>query len=103
MLIIATISSINNIGSDWFNFVLAKTKDWEYEKEYRLAIEKERLRKNPVRFEKNCLKGIIFWVNTNDADIAEIQTICDNNYDNIVYYKAIIRERKIEIKNFNIK
>lgn len=95
------ISSINYIDNEWFSFILAKTTNWEYEKEYRLSIDVRQIKSNPIEFDKKCLKGIIFGVNSSFVDINRIKLTCDLCYDNINYYKAVMKDRKLNIVDLN--
>ena len=72
---------------------------WEYENEYRIIIDDDRLIKNPAEFDKTCLKGIIFGVDSKDEDIKLIKSICNNIYKNIKFYKVVIKKRQLKFKS----
>ena len=70
----------NNYWRQFVRGVTSKTKDWAYEKEYRLIlngsfgdIQQKENRKLTYDFE--CLEGIIFGINTKDTDKVKILRI----------------------------
>lgn len=93
------VSTINTINNKTFSFLTAKSKCWEYENEYRIIIDDDRLIKNPAEFDKTCLKGIIFGVDSKDEDIKLIKSICNNIYKNIKFYKVVIKKRQLKFKS----
>ena len=70
----------NRHRNTFYRDITAKTKDWEYEQEYRLILE-DGLSKfkegenRALRYDFNSLKGIIFGIKTSDEDKQEIISI----------------------------
>lgn len=105
----------------WDNFlkgILVKTKDWEYEKEYRLILYgllddeiEEEYRK--LKYNFSSLKGLIFGIKTSTEDklkIVEIikQKCIENNRNDFEFYQAYYstKDKNIqhrEITFFDIK
>lgn len=105
----------------WKNFykvVLSKTKDWEYEKEYRLILssilnpeidKKDRI----YKYDFNNLKGLIFGIKTPIEEklkiIKIIEAKCtESNRDNFEFYQAYychinknIQHRRMSFFKFN--
>ena len=87
--------------SYWTNFyrdITAKTKDWEYEQEYRLILEDglrqfDEKESRSLTYDFNSLKGIIFGIKTADEDrlriIEIIQRKCrENNRTDFKFFQA---------------
>ena len=93
---------------------LVKTKDWEYEKEYRLVLNRlmdyeidEKDRK--LKYDFSCLKGVIFGIKTpqnkKDEIIDIIKSKChENNISDFEFYQAFyckesknIQHKKLDI------
>ena len=68
-----TVTWRKNYWDSFYRDITAKTKDWEYEQEYRLILE-DRLSEYDAKesrtliYDFNSLKGIIFGVKTSDQD-----------------------------------
>ena len=63
----------NNYWSNLYRDVCSKTKDWEYEQEYRLVLHglsdpSLDKRRRTLTYDFNSLKGIIFGMRTSDED-----------------------------------
>ena len=85
----------------WDNFyrdITAKTKDWEYEQEYRLILEDglrqfDEKESRSLAYDFNLLKGIIFGIKTSDENrlriIKIIQRKCrENNRTDFKFFQA---------------
>ena len=118
---ILDLIALKPIGKNfyWNNFfrdVTFKTKDWEYEQEYRLILENSSGQFNgkddrKLTYNFNSLKGIIFGIRTLTEDIIKIRKIiekkkkCDgNNHTDFKYFQAYystkdgnIRAREIRL------
>lgn len=79
---------------------LTKSKDWEYEKEWRLTS------KNPdhINFPPSSLVGIIFGCKMRQKDIEQITKWISEREGSISMYQAVMSERdfKVMIKPINI-
>ena len=78
----------NNYWSNLDRDVCSKTKDWEYEQEYRLVLHglldtSLDKRRRTLTYDFNSLKGIIFGMRTSDEDklrvIEVIRRKCEEN------------------------
>lgn len=100
----------------WENFyrdVTTKTKDWEYEQEYRLILRdgaeefsNEQSRK--LRYDFNSLKGIIFGIKTSDEDkLSSIKIIEEKRKKykrtNFKFYQAYYSEKTGDIRKYKIQ
>ena len=117
-----------HIGSDsdeadwkklyWNNFfrdVTFKTKDWEYEQEYRLILENSSGQFNgkddrKLTYNFNSLKGIIFGIRTLTEDIIKIKEIiekkkkCDgSNHTDFKYFQAYYSTKDSDIRAREIR
>lgn len=76
--------------------ILVKSKDWEYEKEFRLVISSEfndKLDDRKLFYNFNSLKGIIFGINTNNIEKTKIIELINkkckcSNDKNFKFYQA---------------
>ena len=82
----------------FYRDVTNKTKDWEYEQEYRLILEDglrqfDEKQNRTLSYDFNSLKGIIFGIKTSDEDKLRIIKIIENkcekyNRTDFKYYQA---------------
>lgn len=91
------------------NNKLIKTKDWAYEKEYRIVLNRlidyeieEKYRK--LKYDFSCLKGVIFGIKTpqikKDEIIKIIKNKCyQNNILDFEFYQAYFCKEENTIKN----
>lgn len=111
---------INNIDewrdNYWKNFyrdITIKSKDWDYENEYRLIISEEMsynsLATNgrKLEYKFSALKGIIFGINTKTEDklaiISIIKNKCkENNIDSFGFHQAYYSEEKKEVSYYSL-
>ena len=102
--------------SYWENFyrdITMKTRDWEYEQEYRLILRSRWSRldeqKNRTRaYNFNSLKGIVFGIKTSDEDririIEIVERKCkDNNRTNFKFFQAYYSPEDGDIRKYEIK
>ena len=102
--------------SYWRNFyrdITIKTKDWEYEQEYRLILRsrwnKLDEKKNRTRtYNFNSLKGIIFGIKTSDDDRLRIIEIIEgkckqNNRTDFKFFQAYYSPEDGDIRKYEIK
>ncbi|MDK2061272.1 hypothetical protein ACN09X_01910 [Aliarcobacter butzleri] len=88
---------------------MIKTKDWAYEKEYRIVLNRlidyeieEKYRK--LKYDFSCLKGVIFGIKTpqikKDEIIKIIKNKCyQNNILDFEFYQAYFCKEENTIKN----
>lgn len=90
-----------------YDILSQKTTDWEYEQEERLLLNnmfgdfyesKDRC----VKYDFNCLEGIIFGLRTSDADKKEIIDIIANkcrqeNRENFTFYQSFYNKKTCNI------
>lgn len=83
-------SKINGI----VRLFLTKSKDWEYEREFRIMIfDKSGL----FKFKKGFLKGAILGLRSTDADCDNIKTICKlHGFDDLIYARFV--KEKLDMK-----
>lgn len=77
------------------DMVLTKSKIWEYEKEIRV------IKVNNVgfiKFNKDSLEEIVFGCNTTEKEIEEIKDIATKNNYNIVFRKAIKKQKEFGLE-----
>ena len=98
----------------WNNFyrgITIKTKDWEYEQEYRLILQdgfgqfdEEDARK--LSYDFNSLKGIIFGMNTSYEDKSRIVEVtdkkCKENGTDLKFYQAYYSPENGDIRKYEI-
>lgn len=88
----------SNYGANFIRDITIKSKDWEYENEYRLILhssitdlsEKDR---RILTYDFSSLKGIIFGINTKEEDKLKVIKIIEkkclkNNIDDFKFYQA---------------
>lgn len=63
------------------NRILAKSSDWKYEDEIRTIQDNSGL----YKFNKECLKEVIFGKIADEREIEIIRKIVENNYDNVKF------------------
>ncbi len=71
-----------------------KSKDWEYEKEFRFHILEEH---GLFRFHHNFLKGIIFGIRVTEEEIERFKKVCAKHGFSNIYFKKLIKD-KLNIK-----
>ncbi len=83
----------------FYEFLLTKAKDWEYEKEWRIVAPiPEIIKKKPVKFLKDSLSSIIFGAKTTIDDMQIIKNIIDTHYDDKVdFYQSLFVPEKYEL------
>ena len=102
--------------SYWDSFyrdITTKTKDWEYEREYRLILddrsgEFDEEKGRTLTYDFNSLKGIIFGIKTSDDDklkiIQIIQRKCkENNRTDFKFYQAYYSPENSDIRKHEIQ
>ena len=72
------------VRDNFFRDVTFKTKDWEYEQEYRLILKNNSGKLNEkdhrkLTYNLDSLKGIIFGIRTSTEDMMKIKEIIDKN------------------------
>ncbi len=76
-----------------------KLKAWEYEKEYRYSIRKDDLPNQRLKYKIECLKSIIFGVNTPQDERDKIKTIietkCRETNHRVNFYEVEITNNGI--------
>ena len=100
---------------DFYRDITTKTKDWEYEQEYRLILGKE-IRRQRVHGEEirtrtynfNSLKGIIFGIKTSDDDklriIEIIQKKCEKyRRTDFKFFQAYYSPETGDIRKYEIQ
>lgn len=77
-----------------------KSKDWKYEKEFRLVSDKNIVKVNP-----ECLKGVYFGVNVNESDAIFLMDVVKEKYGKVdwavVFHPRV--ENKMRCQYFNTK
>ena len=98
----------------FYRDITTKTKDWEYEQEYRLILydmlsEYDKKESRTLSYDFNSLKGIIFGINTSDKHKSKIIDIIERKCSehkrtDFEYFQAYyspedgnIRKRKIQL------
>ena len=102
--------------SYWANFfrdITIKTKDWEYEQEYRLILEDglsefDDMRDRTLTYNFNSLKGIVFGLNTSDEDKQRIIKIIEekcrkNNRVDFKLYQAYYSHKDGDIRKYEVQ
>ena len=102
--------------SYWANFfrdITIKTKDWEYEQEYRLILEDglsefDDMRDRTLTYNFNSLKGIVFGLNTSDEDKQRIIKIIEekcrkNNRVDFKLYQAYYSHKDGDIRKYEVR
>ncbi len=100
--------------SYWDNFyrdITSKTKDWEYEQEWRLILEERWLDEgDPPKliYDFNSLKGIIFGIRASDEEILKavkiIQEKCEEHErTDFKFYKAYYSPKTGEVRKNEIR
>lgn len=97
----------------FFRDITIKTKDWEYEREYRLILaenlskldEKE---KRTLTYNFNSLKGVVFGIKTSDENrlriIEIIQRKCrENNRTDFKFYQAYYSSENGDIRKHEVQ
>ena len=101
--------------SYWDNFyynTTSKTKDWEYEREWRLVLEDrsnglDEGEDHKLTYDFNSLKGIIFGIRASDEDILKamkiIQKKCEEHErTDFKFYKAYYSQKTGDIRKYEI-
>ena len=93
--------------------LLAKTKDWKYEQEYRLILEDglrqfDEEKDRALTYDFNSLKGIIFGINTANVHrlrvIEIIQRKCkENNRTDFKFFQAYYSQETGDIRKYEIQ
>lgn len=74
--------------------LFAKSRHWEYEEEIRTIKTKPGL----YGFNKECLKEIIFGMNSNTKEIIALKQIVESNYNNVKFKKVQFKKNSFKIK-----
>ena len=102
----------NRYWDTFYRDITVKTKDWEYEQEYRLILadglskfKEEESR--ALRYDFNSLKGIIFGIKTSDEHkssiIKIIQRKCkEHNRTDLKFYQAYYSSETGDIRKYEI-
>ena len=102
----------NRYWDTFYRDITVKTKDWEYEQEYRLILadglskfKEEESR--ALRYDFNSLKGIIFGIKTSDEHkssiIKIIQRKCkEHNRTDLKFYQAYYSPETGDIRKYEI-
>lgn len=56
-------------------FVTTKSKNWEYEKEYRAIVYSSIVINNPIHFDPSEITDLVFGINTTKSDIQDVKNI----------------------------
>ena len=104
---------LKNYRDSFFRDITTKTKDWEYEREYRLILddrsgEFDEEKGRTLTYDFNSLKGIIFGIKTSDDDklkiIQIIQRKCkENNRTDFKFYQAYYSPENSDIRKHEIQ
>ncbi len=78
-------------------FLMTKSIDWAYEKEWRMMLPKEALKTENPRYLDNQLKGIIFGLSCSDENKNLVKDIVSGQGVNFYQATAIKNEYKLEI------
>ena len=103
----------NRHWGSFYRDITVKTRDWEYEQEYRLILE-DGLRQfddgkdRALTYDFNSLKGIIFGIRTSDEHrlktIEIIQEKCEKHErTDFKYYQAYYSPEKGDIRKYEIR
>jgi len=97
------VDKINHIDildineDDTFNALLTKTKEWSYEKEFRVLSNAQNeitglpLQVNNVaKFPTSTLTGIVFGARMTEDDISKVVSWLDSDYENVKCQKIIL-------------
>lgn len=80
--------------NDLANRLFAKSRHWEYEEEIRTVKMKPGL----YKFNKECLKEIIFGINSNPKEIKIIKKIVESKYNNVKFKRIQFKKHSFKIK-----
>ena len=104
---------LQNYRCGFYRDITTKTKDWEYEQEWRLILDNRldefnEKKNRALSYNFNALKGIIFGINTPDEDrlriIDIIQRKCrENNRTDFKYYQAHYSPDTGDIRKYEIQ
>ena len=73
----------------------SKSKDWEYEKEYRFQITEE---SGLFKFNKSFLKGVVFGLRVSEDKIIRFKTICKKfGFGNLMFFKFTKKELNMSL------
>ena len=86
------INVLRNKKQKMNDFILTKSLDWEYEKEQRIMLPIDRIKKNPVKIVVSQIGEIIFGLRTPFEMIKEIKLLT-NNIRGIKYYQIEENQR----------
>ncbi|MFT6746490.1 MAG: hypothetical protein ACJAZ2_000831 [Glaciecola sp.] len=78
------------------NIFFSKSKEWEYESEYRyISFEEYGL----FKFDPNFLKGVIFGQRTNESQIIRMKELCEESgFNNLSFGKMIKKKLELEFE-----
>ena len=103
----------DNYWDSFYRNITTKTKDWEYEQEYRLILrddlnEFNKEKSRTLIYDFNSLKGIIFGIKTSDENrlriIKIIQRKCrENNRMDFKFYQAYYSPETGDIRKYEIQ
>jgi hypothetical protein len=79
-------------------FLITKSEDWSYEKEWRMLLPEEALRTENPRYIKDQLKGIIFGLNCSTENIGIIKETVKDTGVQFFQTHALKDEYRLEIK-----
>lgn len=97
----------------FYRDVITKTKDWKYEREWRLILDNlsagfDVEKNRALKYDFNSLKGIIFGVNTSDKHKTEIIDIIERKCNkhkrtDFKYYQAYYSPETGDIRKYEIQ
>ena len=105
-------SWLKRYWDSFYRDITIKTKDWEYEQEYRLILQDnfgqlDEADKRKLSYDFNSLKGIIFGINTSYEDKSRIVEIILNkckkyNRTDFKFYQAYYSPENGDIRKYEI-
>ena len=103
----------NRHSITFYRDITAKTKDWEYEQEYRLTLEDglsefKGKKSRTLRYSFSSLKGIIFGINTSDEHRLRIIEIIEKKCEDcertdFKFYQAYYSHETSDIQKYEIQ
>ena len=107
-----TVAWRKSYWDSFYRDITAKTKDWEYEQEYRLILadslrQFDKQERRTLKYDFNSLKGIIFGIKISDKDrlriIKIIQDKCEKyNRTNFKFYQVYYSPEDSDIQKYRI-
>ena len=108
-----TVAWRKSYWDSFYRDITTKTKDWEYEQEYRLILadslrQFDEQESRTLKYGFNSLKGIIFGINTSDGDRLRIINIIQGKCEkkkrtNFKFYQAYYSPENGDIRKYEIQ